>query len=286
MFFRSPFLRLVAHDFDYILSREMRRTERIMARELERALDSFAALEEEAIQRHHQQQRHRQRLDRQSHEAKPQESVKPQEIKNEAKTKPQENKADSVKPQEKESKESKKEAGLQPQQQYQRRGDVFSAWNNSFDDFFFRDMSPFGYRYRSPFDDFHSRMNSLERFADEMSQMRANINKHLENPEAPQEYPKLADPENTSYFMRVETNDNGNVRVKTVQKNPGSEWVTKFEEYKINNNTAAIEKDPKQAVANKEQKLETSQKKEEKPVEIAEESYNKSSESSAPSASA
>jgi len=71
-----------------------------------------------------------------------------------------------------------------------------------------------------------------------------------------------------------------------VQKNPGSEWVTKFEEYQRNHNTAAIEKDPKQAVANKEQKLETSQKKEEKPVEIAEEPYNKSSESSAPSASA
>ncbi len=160
--------------------------------------------------------------------------------------------------------------GLTLQQQPIRR-DVFSPWNSPFDDFF-GEISPFGYRHRSVFD----RFNAIERYADEM---RAEMDRYTKNLEAPQEDPKLADPENTSYFMRVETNDNGNVRVKTMKKVPGSDWETKFEEYK-RGNSAAIEKgaesESKQAIENKEQKLETSQKIEEKPVEIEEKPYQSS----------
>jgi len=240
------------------MNRSLLRHEMMMRQELERALDNFAALEQQSIESA--------RPSRASNAVKGKEA----EAKIEA-PKESETKVDSLK-----AKESE-ELSLQQQQQPARR-DVFSPWSSSFGDFF-GDISPFGYRHRSIFD----RFDAIERYVDEM---RAEMDRHFKNPEAPQEYPKLRDPENTSYFMRVETNDNGNVRVKTVKKTPGSEWETKYEEYKRGN--SAIEKDPtesKQAIENKE-KLETSQKKEEKPVEIAEEPYSKSSESSAPSASA
>ena len=45
------------------------------------------------------------------------------------------------------------------------------------------------------------------------------------------EHQALEDPEHTSYFMKVKTNDNGHVRVKTIKKKPGSDWKTHVEEY-------------------------------------------------------
>jgi len=34
-----------------------------------------------------------------------------------------------------------------------------------------------------------------------------------------------------SYFLKIKTDDNGHVRVKTVQKEPGKPWETHVEEY-------------------------------------------------------
>ncbi|RZM00361.1 MAG: hypothetical protein EOO88_58775 [Pedobacter sp.] len=129
-----------------------------------------------------------------------------------------------MKAKETEGKQSQNQRELRRQPE---RRDVYSEWNNSIDSFF-RDVSPFGRHRYSIFDDFHPRFNSMERYAEEM---RADMDKHFKAMEEGKEteYPTLADPENTSYFMRVETNDNGHVKVKTVQKSPGNAWETKYQ---------------------------------------------------------
>ena len=268
MFFRSPFLRLFAYDFEHMMNRSLLSNEMIMRQELERAMNTFAALEQQSIESA--------RPSRASNAVKGKEAEAkieaPKEGENKTdslKAKESEQKIESVKPKESESKvdslKAKESEELNLQQPARR--DVFSPWSSSFGDFF-GDISPFGFRHRSIFD----RFDAIERYADEM---RANMDRQFKMAEENKEYPTLRDPENTSYFMRMETNDNGNVKVKTMQKTPGTDWVTKFEEYKRNNN-AAIEKDAssetKQAIENKE-----------KPVEIADETH-KPSESASQSA--
>uniref|UniRef100_A0A6G5AH53 Uncharacterized protein n=1 Tax=Rhipicephalus microplus TaxID=6941 RepID=A0A6G5AH53_RHIMP len=45
------------------------------------------------------------------------------------------------------------------------------------------------------------------------------------------EHQALEDPEHTSYFMKVKTDDNGHVKVKTTRHEPGQDWKTTVEEY-------------------------------------------------------
>jgi len=319
MFF-SPFFRHAACDLGHMMRRNMLRNEMIMRNELLRAMNAFEALEQEALynrynQRHHRDhqghQRHmraqekealekervhqsqRNHRDNRDHyqqreqrnikaEEKEAQNTKPREAR-EAKeaqnitNKAKESEVNNMKAKEAEGKKGQESRELR--HQHQRRGDVFSEWDNSIDNFF-RETSPFGHRY-SVFDDFYRpRYDSIGRYAEEM---RVDMDKHfknLENPEAREEYPTLA--ENDSYFMRVETNNNGHVRVKTIQKAPGTAWETKFEEYK--REKTGVEKENKQSIETKESRqipkenLETSQKK------IAEEPQKTSESASSVSA--
>jgi len=45
------------------------------------------------------------------------------------------------------------------------------------------------------------------------------------------EHKALEDPEHTSYYMKVKTDDNGHVKVKTTRHEPGQKWKTTIEEY-------------------------------------------------------
>ena len=45
------------------------------------------------------------------------------------------------------------------------------------------------------------------------------------------EHEALNDPENTSYYMKVKTDDNGHVKVKTTRHPAGGEWRTDIQEY-------------------------------------------------------
>ena len=45
------------------------------------------------------------------------------------------------------------------------------------------------------------------------------------------EHKALEDPDNTSYFMKVKTDDNGHVKVKTTRHEPGQDWKTTVQEY-------------------------------------------------------
>jgi len=45
------------------------------------------------------------------------------------------------------------------------------------------------------------------------------------------EHEALNDPEHTSYFMKVKTDDNGHVKVKTTRHPAGGEWKTDIQEY-------------------------------------------------------
>ena len=56
------------------------------------------------------------------------------------------------------------------------------------------------------------------------------------------EHKALHDPDqNASYYMKIKTDDNGHVRVKTMQKKPNSEWKVNVEEY--DRGKAALGKD-------------------------------------------
>lgn len=141
------------------------------------------------------------------------------------------------------------------QKQISSRKDPYYAFDNFDEDFgdFFRDRSPFGQldRTLSSFDSFDARFNSLQSLADQIKQdMDKRFKESVESLEGKDEYPKLADPDNTSYYRRIETNDNGKVKIKTISKKPGSDWETKIEEYE--GGKPVLEAEGKQAIEGKE----------------------------------
>jgi hypothetical protein len=169
---------------------------------------------------------------------------------------------------------------------------AFDYFDESFEDFF-RDRSPFGRldRALSSFDSFDARFSTLQNLADQIRQdMDKQFKQSTESFEGKEGYPTLADPENTTYFKRVETNDNGHVRIKTISKKPGSEWETNIEEYQGEQPVCKIQTEGKQAIEGKESKeapqkqtLET--KKESKKENVGQTSGSKSSGSGSTSAS-
>ena len=57
------------------------------------------------------------------------------------------------------------------------------------------------------------------------------------------EHTTLEDPDqNSSYYLKIKTDDNGHVRVKTMQKEPHSDWKVNVEEYDRGN--SALSQDP------------------------------------------
>jgi len=59
------------------------------------------------------------------------------------------------------------------------------------------------------------------------------------------EHKVLEDSEHTSYFTRSKVNDNGHVHVKTVQKEPNSDWKVHVEEYDTDKSKPSIEQGEK-----------------------------------------
>jgi len=173
------------------------------------------------------------------------------------------------------------------------RRDPFLAFDEVFDDFF-RDRYPLD-RALSSWDTFHDRFDSLQGLAD---QMRRDMDKHfkqnLESFEAKEEYPTLADPENTTYYKRIMTDHNGHVKVKTISKKPGSDWETKIEEYEGGKSAVEgqekVQVESKPAVEAKESKEAPKQtlemKKDGKKEKQAEEKESSSKGSGSASASA
>jgi len=71
--------------------------------------------------------------------------------------------------------------------------------------------------------------NPIEEVIEEMNQ---EIEEELNLVEDMIEHPpKLEDPEHTSCFMKVVTNNNGHVKVKALKKSPGSDWEKYTQEY-------------------------------------------------------
>jgi len=56
------------------------------------------------------------------------------------------------------------------------------------------------------------------------------LNRSFETFDVMEHHPILTDPEHTSYSMRVKTDDNGHVRIKTMKKEPNCDWQTHVEE--------------------------------------------------------
>jgi len=149
------------------------------------------------------------------------------------------------------------------------RRDPFSAWETVVDEFF-RGVSPFENKFR-PFDPFRTGFSSIQALADNIKRdVEREVNRHFRTFDVMESYPILTDPEHTSYFMRVKTDDNGHVRVKTIQKTPGSEWQTHVEEY--NRGQPSLEGQEQEQKALDTEKKE-GEIKERKEVEIQEESY-------------
>ena len=88
----------------------------------------------------------------------------------------------------------------------------------------------------TPFEDMISRISPFSSGSSSVHEMIENFRKKMEEEvkafeELEKNPPQLEDPEHTSCFMRVMTNDNGHVKVKTMKKTPETEWETRVDEY-------------------------------------------------------
>lgn len=69
----------------------------------------------------------------------------------------------------------------------------------------------------------------------------------IENP------PKMDDPEHTSCFIKVVTNNNGHVKVKALQKSPGSDWEKYTQEYTEKKSALPEKKKDKKELVSKDE---------------------------------
>jgi len=68
--------------------------------------------------------------------------------------------------------------------------------------------------------------------AEEFIRMKKQLNQAFNTFEVVEHLPpQIDDPEHTSYRMKVKVDDNGHVRLKTVEKEPGQDWDVHVEEY-------------------------------------------------------
>jgi len=108
--------------------------------------------------------------------------------------------------------------------------DQFSGWITDVDESF-RAISPFENLLRS-FDSSRTGFNSIQQLANCIKQdVEKELNKNFQKFDVIEYHPILTDPEHTSYYMRLKTDDNGHVTVKTIKKTPKSDWETHVEEY-------------------------------------------------------
>lgn len=100
----------------------------------------------------------------------------------------------------------------------------------------------------TPFEDMISRISPFSSGSSSVHGMFENFRKKMEEEvkafeELEKNPPQLEDPEHTSCYMRVLTNDNGHVKVKTMKKTPETEWETRTEEYDRRNPSLENKKD-------------------------------------------
>jgi hypothetical protein len=110
------------------------------------------------------------------------------------------------------------------------RRDPFSDWVTSVDEFF-RGRSPFE-NMLSTFDPFRTSFGSIQSLTDRIkNDVERELNRSFETFDVMEHHPILTDPEHTSHYMRVKTDDNGHVRIKTMKKEQHSDWQTHVEKY-------------------------------------------------------
>ena len=82
------------------------------------------------------------------------------------------------------------------------------------------------------FDPSRTGFNSIQNLADCIHKdVEKELNRTFNTFDVMDYHPILTDPKHTSYYMKVKTDDNGHVRVKTIKKTPDSDWETHVEEY-------------------------------------------------------
>jgi len=98
---------------------------------------------------------------------------------------------------------------------------------------FFGGVNPFE-NFFTPFDSHRVGFHSAQSLADSLkNDIERELNRPFKIFDVMDYHPiLLADPENTSYYMRIKTDHNGQVRINTYRKKPGSKWETHVEEYK------------------------------------------------------
>jgi len=126
--------------------------------------------------------------------------------------------------------------------------DSFSGWLTDVDEFL--DLrNPFR-NHMCTFDPLRSGFNSIQNLANNIKHdVEKELNRNFKIFDVEDYHPILTDNEHTSYYLRMKTDDNGHVRVKTIKKIPGSDWKTHVEEY--NRGKACLEGKQK-----KEEKIE------------------------------
>jgi len=165
------------------------------------------------------------------------------------------------------------------------RRDPFSDWETTVDQFF-RGKSPFDNMFAS-FDPCCTGFSSIQSLADSIKRdVEKDLNRTFNTFDVVESHPILTDPKHTSYFMKVKTDDNGHVRVKTIKKAPGSDWQTHVEEYDRGQPRLEGQSKKGQALEGKEgqalegkgkgEKMETETEGRRKEAEIQEEPYKAS----------
>jgi len=105
-----------------------------------------------------------------------------------------------------------------------------SPWETVIDEFF-RASSPFD-NLLTPFDPSRVGFDSIQDLANSIKRdVERDLNRTFKMFDVVESHPKETDPEHTSYYMKMKTDDNGHVRVKTIKKLPGKDWETHVEEY-------------------------------------------------------
>jgi len=123
------------------------------------------------------------------------------------------------------------------------RRDPQSNFMTTIDDFF-RGMSPFE-NMLNMFDSSRTGCSSIQKLADRIKcDVEKSLNRSFGMFDVMEFHPIMTDKDHTSYYMRIKTDDNGHVRVKTIKKEPGSDWKTHVEEYQRGKPTIEGEKKP------------------------------------------
>ena len=160
-------------------------------------------------------------------------------------------------PMETETKQNNNKSGNNKKSQvslYNRKTKPFSNWISSMDEFF--KERNFSDDFWGPLDPFRTEFPLIGDITNDLEDhIEKEFNRGFDVLEELEDELTSTDPERTAYFMKLKTNNNGHVKVKTIRKLPKSNWETHVEEYFQGKPSLEYKKKKLRALKNKTKKL-------------------------------